>query len=355
MTPAPNPLQKTGKSLLRALKGETLARPPVWLMRQAGRYLPEYRELRARAEGFLDLCYSPDYAVEVTLQPIRRYGFDAAILFSDILVVPHALGQKVWFEEGVGPRLEALQSREELSRLSREGLHENLAPVYETLKRLGRELPAETALIGFAGAPWTVASYMLEGGSSKDFAAAKRWAYGAPENFRKLIDLLVAATGDYLIAQIDAGAEAVQIFDSWAGVWPEAELRRWCLEPARALTARLKAERPGIPVIVFPRGAGLLYRDYAETCGADALGLDTTVPLAWAREVLQPRVCLQGNLDPLLLVTGGEALQRGVAYILEQLGDGPFVFNLGHGILPETPPEHVTRMLAQIRAWPGAA
>jgi uroporphyrinogen decarboxylase len=355
MSQASNALEMTEKTLLRALRGEPQTVPPIWLMRQAGRYLPEYRELRAQAKGFLELCYTPDLAVEVTLQPIRRYGFDAAILFSDILVVPDALGQKVWFEEGVGPRLEALERAADLQRLSREGLHEKLAPVYETLRRLSRELPAETTLIGFAGAPWTVASYMLEGGSSKDFAAGKRWAYGAPEDFQKLIDLLVEATGDYLIAQIDAGAEAVQIFDSWAGVWPEAQLRRWCLEPVTTLVAQVKRERPGVPVIVFPRGAGLLYRDYAETCGADALGLDTTVPLGWARENLQSRVCLQGNLDPQILVAGGATLRRAVAEILEGLGDGPFIFNLGHGIVPDTPPAHVDEMLEQIRSRRGSA
>ena len=343
------------KPMLRALRGETLDRPPVWLMRQAGRYLPEYRELRARAAGFLDLCYTPDYAVEVTLQPIRRFGFDAAILFSDILVVPDALGQKVWFEEGIGPRLEALQRRADIGRLNRGALHDHLAPVYETIGRLRQDLPAETTLIGFAGAPWTVASYMLEGGSSRDFAAGKRWAYGDPAALQQLIDLLVAATGDYLVAQIDAGAEAVQIFDSWAGVWPEAELRRWCLEPAKALVARIRTARPGVPVILFPRGAGLLYRDFAEVCGADALGLDTTVPLGWAREELQPKVCLQGNLDPLVLVAGGTALREGVDHILRELGAGPFVFNLGHGIVPETPPEHVAEMLEQIRNWRGTA
>ncbi|MGF1591858.1 MAG: uroporphyrinogen decarboxylase [Kiloniellaceae bacterium] len=353
MSQAPKtaPQPQPSKTMLRALKGEALASPPVWLMRQAGRYLPEYRALRAQAKGFLDLCFTPDMAVEVTLQPIRRYGFDAAILFSDILVVPHALGQKVWFEEGIGPRLEALEGADDLDRLSCDGLHTALAPVYETVGRLSRELPAETALIGFAGAPWTVASYMLEGGSSRDFATGKRWAYGAPTEMQRLIDLLTVATGDYLIAQIDAGAEAVQIFDSWAGVWPEAQLRRWCLEPVKALVARLAAERPGIPVIVFPRGAGVLYRTYAEECGAAALGLDTTVPLGWAREVLQPKACLQGNLDPLLLVAGGEGLRRGVDDILAALAGGPFVFNLGHGIVPETPPEHVAEMLAQIRAW----
>src|SRR3546814_1372033 len=324
-------------------------------MRQAGRYLPEYRKLRAQASGFLDFCFTPDLAVEVTLQPIRRFGFDAAILFSDILVVPHALGQKVWFEEGAGPRLAALQSVGDIDRLSRDGLHEALAPVYETVGRLSRELPAETTLIGFAGAPWTVASYMLEGGSSKDFATSKRWAYGAPEAMQRLIDLLVEASGDYLIAQIDAGAEAVQIFDSWAGVWPEAELRHWCLEPAKALVGRIRRERPGVPVIVFPRGAGVLYRAYAEECEASALGLDTTVPLDWARQHLQPKACLQGNLDPQKLVAGGECLRQGVAEILQQLSAGPFVFNLGHGIVPDTPLEHVAQMMEQIRAWPGTA
>ncbi|MGE5766661.1 MAG: uroporphyrinogen decarboxylase [Bacteroidota bacterium] len=351
MTSSPQPT----KRMLRALGGEALATPPIWLMRQAGRYLPEYRAVRAQAKGFLDLCFTPDMAVEVTLQPIRRYGFDAAILFSDILVVPHALGQKVWFEEGSGPRLEALEGPADLERLSRAGLHEALAPVYETVRRLSRELPAETTLIGFAGAPWTVASYMLEGGSSRDFAAGKRWAYGAPEALQRLIDLLVEATGDYLVAQIDAGAEAVQIFDSWAGVWPEAQLRRWCLEPSTALVARIRRERPGVPVILFPRGAGVLYRAYAESCGADALGLDTTVPLAWAREVLQPKACLQGNLDPLALVAGGEGLWRATEDILEQLAGGPFVFNLGHGIVPETPPEHVALLVEQVRDWPERA
>ncbi len=343
--------QTDEKLLLRALNGETLPRPPVWLMRQAGRYLPEYRKLRAEADGFLDLCFTPDLAVEITLQPIRRYGFDAAILFSDILVVPHALGQKVWFEEGVGPRLEAIETAAGLDRLSKDGLHAALAPVYETVRRLRESLPKEVALIGFAGAPWTVASYMLEGGSSKDFAAGKRWAYGAPEDFRRLIDLLVDATGDYLIAQIDAGAEAVQIFDSWAGVWPEAAFREWCLEPAKTLTARLRRERPEVPVILFPRGAGLLYVDFARETGAQALGLDTTVPLAWARTELQRHVAVQGNLDPIMLVAGGEGLTAAVDRILRELGQGPFVFNLGHGIVPQTPPEHVSRLMEQIHAF----
>ena len=259
------------KTLLRALKGETAISPPIWLMRQAGRYLPEYRVIRAKAKNFLELCFTPDLAVEVTLQPIRRYGFDAAILFSDILVVPHALGQRVWFEEGVGPRLEPLRRTEALVGLSVDGLHETLAPVYETLRRLRAELPEQTALIGFAGAPWTVASYMIEGGTSKDFAVAKTWAYRAPDEFALIIDLLVESTSNYLIGQVEAGAEVLQLFDSWAGVWPEAALRRWCLQPVAEIVRRVKAAHPDVPVILFPRGAGTLYEAFAGDAGAEGL------------------------------------------------------------------------------------
>jgi uroporphyrinogen decarboxylase len=339
------------KNLIRVLKGETLTPPPIWLMRQAGRYLPEYRATRAQAKDFLDLCFTPDLAVEVTLQPIRRYGFDGAILFSDILVVPHALGQRVWFEEGAGPRLEPLKDASDITNLNPDGLHDKLAPVYETLRGLRRELPRETALIGFAGAPWTVASYMIEGQTSRDFAAAKTWAYRAPEEFSRLIDVLVASTSDYLIAQIEAGAEVLQLFDSWAGVWPEAALRRWCLKPAAEIVRRVKAIYPEVPIILFPRGAGVLYEAFAAEAGAEGLSLDTTVPLDWARERLQGRAVLQGNLDPLLLVAGGTALEAGVAKILETLGNGPLIFNLGHGITPQAPPEHVEQLVAQVRGW----
>ncbi len=324
-------------------------------MRQAGRYLPEYREIRARGADFLDVCLSPDLAVEITLQPIRRYGFDGAIVFSDILIVPHALGQKVWFVEGTGPRLEPLRRIEDLDRLSQGGMAEALAPVYETLRRLRRELPPEVTLIGFAGAPWTVASYMVEGGTSKDYALAKTWAYRAPAEFSRLIDLLVGATADYLIAQVEAGAEALQLFDSWAGVWPEAELRRWCLEPAKEIVRRVKTVYPDVPIIVFPRGAGLMYEAFAQEVGADALSLDTTMPLVWAREHLQGKVALQGNLDPLLLVAGGEAQRQATRAILDALASGPFVFNLGHGITPPTPPDHVSALVEQVRSWrPGS-
>ncbi len=339
------------KNLIRVLKGETLAPPPVWLMRQAGRYLPEYRATRAQAKDFLDLCFTPDLAVEVTLQPIRRYGFDGAIMFSDILVLPHALGQRVWFEEGAGPRLEPLREIADIARLNPDGLHDKLAPVYETLRGLRRELPQETALIGFAGAPWTVASYMIEGQTSRDFATAKTWAYRAPEEFSRLIDILIASTSDYLIAQIEAGAEVVQLFDSWAGVWPEAALRRWCLKPATEIVRRVKQAYPEVPIILFPRGAGLLYEAFAAEAGAEGLSLDTTVPLDWARERLQGRAVLQGNLDPLLLIAGGTALEAGVTKILETLGNGPLIFNLGHGITPQAPPQHVEQLVAQVRGW----
>src|SRR5690554_505838 len=339
------------KRLLWVLRGEILDPPPVWLMRQAGRYLDEYREVRAQAGGFLDLCYNPELACEVTLQPIRRFGFDAAILFSDILVVPHALGQKVWFEEGHGPRLDPLRGVQDLATLDPGRMEERLQPVFATVSLLRRSLPPETSLIGFAGAPWTVASYMIEGGSTRDFFKAKRWAYSDPQGFSQLIELLVDATSGYLLAQIEAGAEAIQIFDSWAGVWPEAEFRRWCLAPAREIIERVKTVHPEVPIILFPRGAGPLYADVAAQAGADALSLDTTMPLQWAAETLQPKVALQGNLDPAVLLVGGKAQAEAVERILSTLGQGPFVFNLGHGIDKHTPPDNVTRLVEQIRAW----
>jgi uroporphyrinogen decarboxylase len=338
------------KPLLSALKGNQPKRTPIWFMRQAGRYLPEYRKVRASAGSFLDLCFTPDLAIEVTLQPIRRFALDAAILFSDILVIPHALGQKLWFEEGRGPRLEALQGPKDLPRLSSSLTEERLAPVYETLNGVRSALPESTTLIGFAGAPWTVASYMVEGGSSNGFPVAKGWAYRDPDSFARLIALLVDVTSDYLIRQVESGAEVLQIFDSWAGVWPAAQMRRWCLEPAREIVARVKHAHPEVPIILFPRGAGPFYVEFAETSGADALGLDTTVPLEWAHGKLQSRVAVQGNLDPVLLLSGGPLLHQSVTSILEILGEGPFVFNLGHGILPETPISHVEDVLEIVRS-----
>ncbi|WP_051249334.1 uroporphyrinogen decarboxylase [Inquilinus limosus] len=341
------------KPFLRALAGETLARPPVWLMRQAGRYLPEYRAARARAGSFLDLCYNPELAAEVTLQPIRRYGFDAAILFSDILVVPHALGQALDYVEGEGPKLEPVTDAAAVARLSADRLHEVLGPVYETVGRVAAALPSETALIGFAGSPWTVATYMVEGGGSKEYAAVKRLAYGEPETFARLIDLLVEATSAYLLRQIEAGAEAVQLFDSWAGVLPEGEFERWVVAPTRRIVEAVRAGAPGVPVIGFPRGAGLLTERYLAGTGVDAVGLDTTVPPGWAARALQPKAAVQGNLDPVFLLTGGAPMLRAADAIVDALGRGPFVFNLGHGVLQKTPPEHVAALVRHLRGDAG--
>lgn len=336
------------KLMLRALAGQATERPPVWLMRQAGRYLPEYRETRKRAGGFLDLCYNPELAVEVTLQPIRRFGFDAAILFSDILVVPHGLGQEVWFEEGEGPKLAALESPARLEGLRLEGMLERLRPVYETVAGLSRALPPETTLIGFSGAPWTLATYMLEGGTSKQFVTSKRWALGEPEAFGRLIALLEEAVVEHLSAQIQSGAEVVQIFDSWAGALPPSALRRWSLEPLTRIVKALKARHPATPVMLFPRGAGLLYPEFAAS-GAEALSLDSSLPPNWAAGAFPAGTTLQGNLDPLYLVADGEAMESAVREILEAFAGRPFIFNLGHGIVPQTPPENVARLLELVR------
>jgi len=337
------------KPFLRTLAGEALARPPVWLMRQAGRYLPEYRAVRAQAGSFLDLCYNPELAAEVTLQPIRRYGLDAAILFSDILVVPHALGQALDYVEGEGPKLAPVTDAAGIGRLSADRLHDVLGPVYETVGRVAGLLPPEVALIGFAGAPWTVATYMVEGGGSKEYAAVKGLAFGAPETFGRLIDLLVDATSAYLLRQIAAGAEAVQLFDSWAGVLPAVEFDRWVIAPTRRIVDAVRAGAPGVPIIGFPRGAGLLYERYLAGTGVDAVGLDGSVPLDWAARALQPKAAVQGNLDPVFLVTGGEPMIRAADAIVDALGQGPFVFNLGHGVQQRTPPEHVGALVEHLR------
>lgn len=337
------------KSFIRALRGESLQPPPLWLMRQAGRYLPEYREIRGNVSGFLELCYTPELAVEVTLQPIRRYGFDAAILFSDILVVPDALGQAVRFEEGEGPKLDPVRDMAGVEALSEAGLHEHLAPVYETVRRLSVELPPEVTLIGFAGAPWTVATYMVEGGSSRDFANARRWGLFDPDGFSRLIELVTQATAAYLCRQVEAGAEVLQIFDSWAGVLSEGEFDRWVIAPTAKIVSTVRARHPDIPIIGFPRGAGVLYERYVVETGVDAVSLDSTVPLDWAARHLQDKVTLQGNLDPLLLLGGGEDMDREIRRILELLGSGPFLFNLGHGIIKETPPDNVARLVEVVR------
>jgi uroporphyrinogen decarboxylase len=341
------------KLMLRALKGKPVPRPPFWLMRQAGRYLPEYREARKKTTDFLAFCYTPDLAVEVTLQPLRRYGMDAAILFSDILVVPDGLGQPVRFKEREGPVLEAIGDVRDLEGFSVRRMHERLAPVYETVERLARAIPSGTALIGFAGAPWTVATYMVEGRASRDYATVRGWAYREPEGFGRLIDLLVTATAEYLIEQARRGTEVLQLFDSWAGVLPEGEFRRWVVAPTAEIVRRIKAACPGVPVIGFPRGAGVMCEAYARETGVDGISLDATVPVLWARERLQPACAVQGNLDNLLLVAGGTAMEEETRRILSVLGGGRFIFNLGHGIVPETPPDHVARLAEIVKGWRG--
>lgn len=341
----------TPKRLLATLRGEVQASPPFWMMRQAGRYLPEYRELRARAGGFLDLCYSPEFACEVTLQPLRRFGMDGAILFSDILVVPDGLGLDVSFVQGEGPKLVPIKSSADLPRLDEAKFLGHLEPVYEAVSLIRDQVPPGTTVLGFAGAPWTVATYMIEGGSSRDFAKTKDWAFGQPDSFQQVIDLLVDATVLHLSAQIKAGVDAVQIFDSWAGVLPERAFRRWCIDPAQKIVSCLKAEFPNVPVIGFPRGAGGLYSPYATETGVDAVSLDTSVSPGWACSSLPQSCVLQGNLDPRLVVVGGSAMLDEAKFILDAFAGRPFVFNLGHGFVPETPPENVAMLSDAIRAW----
>jgi len=335
--------------LLRVLSGQTLASPPIWLMRQAGRYLPEYRKVRSEVGSFLDLCRDPVLAAEVTLQPLRRFDLDAAIVFSDILIVPYALGQTVEFLEGEGPRLDPVRNETELSLLDPAAASGRFAPVYETLERVSAELPAGVPVVGFCGAPWTVATYMVEGRGSKDQAEARLWAYRDPSSFQTLIDLLVETSIGYLLGQVEAGAGVLQIFESWAGGLPEDEFARWCIAPTSAIVAAVKTQAPDVPVIGFPRGCGALAQLYASETGIDAIGCDTGMPLGFMRESLQSRLPVQGNLDPLLLLAGGSHLDRRVEEILNALRDRPFVFNLGHGIVPDTPPENVARLVELVK------
>jgi uroporphyrinogen decarboxylase len=337
------------KPLLRVLAGNREAVPPLWLMRQAGRYLPEYRAIRAKAAGFLDLCFDAKRAAEITLQPVRRFGFDAAILFSDILVVPHALGQLVTFTEGEGPRLDPLRDPSALKTLRSEIDQARLEPVYEAIALVKQELPARVALLGFCGAPWTVATYMVAGCGTVDQLPARLFAYEQRDAFARLIDLLVEASTGYLIRQFKAGADAVQIFDTWAGVLPGAEFRRWCIEPCSRIVAAVRKAIPGAKIIGFPRGAASELECYLDAVAVDAIGLDWTVELGFARERAQTRRPVQGNLDPLALVAGGAALDRSVDAILDALSRGPFIFNLGHGVLPETPIAHVEQLVARVR------
>lgn len=318
-------------------------------MRQAGRYLPEYRELRAGAGTFLELCYNPQMAAKVTLQPIKRFGFDAAILFSDILVVPDALGQNVSFVQNQGPVLEPIEDGNAVKKLRRDGFLEHLKPVFETVRTVRSALEPHVALIGFCGAPWTVATYMVGGRGSPDQAAARGFAYRDPEAFQELIDLLVDVSVDYLLSQVEAGAQVLQIFDSWAGNLPEGEFARWCVTPAKMIVAGVRVKAPDIQIIGFPRGVGPLYPIYAKETGVDGVSCDTSLPLRFIKRELQPHVAVQGNLDPLLLVTGGKTLERRIDEILDTLGDGPLIFNLGHGIVPQTPPEHVAQLVDRVR------
>lgn len=338
--------------LTRTLQGNPVSPPPIWLMRQAGRYLPEYREVRSGVPSFLDLCFDPKLAAEVTLQPLRRFDLDAAIIFSDILVIPYALGQRVEFLEGEGPQLDPLTREADIAKLDRSKAMSQMTPVFEAIEQVRSELPAHIALIGFCGAPWTVATYMVGGGSSKDQAEARTWAYRDPSSFQTLIDLLVDVSADYLLGQVKAGAGVLQIFDSWAGSLPEDEFDRWVIAPTQAIVKRVKAAAPDMPMIGFPRGCGVLAEAYARTTGVDAISCDTSLPLPWIKDTLQSRVTVQGNLDPLLLLAGGRHLEDRTRDIVAALGTGPFVFNLGHGIHPETPITHVEQLLALVKGKP---
>jgi uroporphyrinogen decarboxylase len=339
----------SAKPFIDVLSGRRQAVPPVWMMRQAGRYLPEYREVRARAGGFLDLCFTPELAAEVTLQPIRRFDFDAAIIFSDILVIPYALGRSVRFEVGEGPRLEPLDDPDKVRTLSPHADFDKLEPVFEALRIVRRALDPKTALIGFCGAPWTVATYMVAGHGTPDQAPARMMAYRHPESFAEIIDALVANSVDYLLGQLAAGADALQIFDTWAGVLPPAEFVRWSIEPTRRIVEGVRAKAPDAKIIGFPRGAGALLPAYVEATGVNAVSIDWTAEPSFIRERVQTRVAVQGNLDPLVLITGGDALNRAVDDVLTNFAQGRLIFNLGHGIQPETPIAHVEQMLKRVR------
>jgi uroporphyrinogen decarboxylase len=341
------------KPFLDVLSGQRQPVPPLWMMRQAGRYLPEYRELRAKAGGFLDLCFTPEFAAEVTLQPIRRFNFDAAIIFSDILVIPYALGRAVRFEVGEGPRLDPLDTPEKIETLASEADFAKLEPVYEALRRVRAVLDPKIALIGFCGAPWTVATYMVAGQGTPDQAPARMMAYQNPDAFSNIIDALVANSIEYLLGQLRAGADCLQIFDTWAGVLPPREFERWSIEPTHRIVAGVRAKVPGAKIIGFPRGAGALLPAYVEATKVDAVSIDWAAEPALIRERVQSKVAVQGNLDPLVLIAGGAALDRAVDDVLANFAMGRLIFNLGHGIQPETPIAHVEQMVKRVRAYRG--
>ncbi|MGB1642893.1 MAG: uroporphyrinogen decarboxylase [Paracoccaceae bacterium] len=338
------------KKILRALAGETLQTPPIWMMRQAGRYLPEYRATRAEAGDFLSLCYNSDLAAEVTLQPIRRYGFDAAILFADILLLPQALGADLWFETGEGPRLSTITREEEFITLKGiDDIHDTLAPIYETVRILSRELPKETTLIGFAGAPWTVATYMIAGRGTPDQGPAHALKAENRALFEKIIDRLTRSTVEYLAQQIEAGAEVVKLFDSWAGSLEGQDFHDFALTPAKQIIAALKARYPDVPIIAFPREAGNNYIGFAKATGADCVAVDNSVSPEWVAEHVQIHGCVQGNLKSSHMVSGGQALIDETRHIVAALSKGPHIFNLGHGITPDADPENVQIMIDTVR------
>lgn len=338
------------KTILRALRGEVLPTPPVWMMRQAGRYLPEYRATRAQAGDFLSLCYNSELAAEVTLQPIRRYGFDAAILFADILLLPQALGVELWFETGEGPRMSTTTTPEGVAALrAKDDIHETLGPIYETVRILRQELPAETTLIGFAGAPWTVATYMIAGRGTRDQGPAHALKAADRATFAAIIDRLTEATIEYLAKQVEAGAEVVKLFDSWAGSLKGQDFEDFAVVPAARIIAELKARFPGLPVIAFPREAGEGYIGFAKKTGADCVAIDNSVTPEWAAAHVQVDGCVQGNLDPRHMVTGGPALVEATRHVVQAFRKGPHIFNLGHGITPDADPENVALMIETIR------
>lgn len=350
MATAAPPATAPRKTILRTLAGEVQAVPPVWMMRQAGRYLPEYRATRAQAGDFLSLCYNPELAAEVTLQPIRRYGFDAAILFADILLLPQALGADLWFVTGEGPRLSTITDAAGVAALKPvDAIHDTLNPIYKTVGILSRELPRETTLIGFAGAPWTVATYMIAGRGTKDQAPAHAMRQEAPEAFDALMARITEGTIEYLSRQIEAGAEVVKLFDSWAGSLKGDAFRKYSLEPAREIIAALKTRHPGVPIIAFPREAGDGYIGFARATGADCVALDNSVSADWAAAHVQVDGCVQGNLAPGHMVTGGDALVSETKRIVQAFSKGPHIFNLGHGITPDADPDNVQRMIDAIR------
>lgn len=344
--------KRSERKVMEVIGGKSYPIPPIWLMRQAGRYLPEYRETRKQAGGFLDLCYTPELAIEVTMQPIRRFGFDASILFSDILVIPDAMGRSVRFEEGRGPVLEPIGVEEVAGFVARSQSSDEalafLKPVFETVTGLRSELPDETTLLGFCGAPWTIATYMIAGHGTPDQAPARLFSHRHPDEMVSLLNAVADVSADYLLKQLDCGADAVQIFDSWAGVLGGADFEQYCVKPVKRIVDKVRSRNPDAKIIGFPKGSGIQYRDYRKATGVDVLGLDWSVPLDFAAE-LQSEGAVQGNLDPTRLIAGGNALDQGIDRILESLGNGPLIFNLGHGITPDTPIEHVERMLKRIR------